>query len=45
MVNDGRRGRGIHSPKTVTAVTSVVVFAFGFTWLVERVLELKLLSN
>jgi hydrogenase/urease accessory protein HupE len=32
------------SPKLVTSATSVVVFAFGFTWLLERVFDLKLLS-
>jgi hydrogenase/urease accessory protein HupE len=31
------------APRTITAATSLVVFAFGFTWLMERVLSLKLL--
>jgi hydrogenase/urease accessory protein HupE len=30
--------------RTITAVTSVLVFAIGFTWVIERVFNLKLVS-
>jgi len=30
--------------RTITAVTSVLVFGIGFTWLIERVFSLKLVS-
>ncbi|HBA88401.1 MAG TPA: hypothetical protein DCZ75_10570 [Geobacter sp.] len=30
--------------RTITAATSVLVFGIGFTWLIERVFSLKLVS-